>query len=61
MTSNFNKKPQFPFTYGDDLVNDGERLSDDLVNKLSNKKSQKYLGSVAMAAFALGTQVGSAI
>ena len=60
MISNFNKEPQFPFTYGDDVINDGERLSDYLVNKLSDRKIQKYIGSVAIAAFTLGTQIGNA-
>jgi hypothetical protein len=60
MTNNFNTKPNFPFTYSDDVANDGERLSDYIVNKLSDKKTQKYLGSVAVAAFALGTQIETA-
>jgi len=60
MTSNFNKKPQFPFTYGDEVANDGERLSDYVVKKLSDKKTQRYLGSVATAVLVLGTQVGEA-
>lgn len=49
-------KPHFPFTYGDDILNDGQRLSDSVVNKLSDKKTLNYLGSVAIAVFALGSQ-----
>ena len=60
MINDFNAKPRFPFTYGDDIVNDGERLSDFIVNKLSEKKTRNYIGSVAMAALALGAQVPKA-
>ena len=60
MTTNFNEKPNFPFTYGDDVINDGQRLSDYVVNTLSDKKTQKYLGSVAAAAFALGAHASQA-
>ena len=54
--SNFNKNTHFPFTYGDNVENDGERLSDFIVNKLKNKQVQAYLGSVALAILALGSQ-----
>ena len=54
--SNFNKNPHFPFTYGDNVGNDGERLSDSIVNILKNKQVQSYLGAVAMAVLALGSQ-----
>lgn len=54
--SNFNKNPYFPFTYGDNVENDGERLSDSIVNKLKNKQVQSYLWSVALAILALGSQ-----
>ncbi len=43
MASNLNKKPHFPFTYGDDVTNDGHRLSDYIVNKLSEKKRKTIL------------------
>lgn len=52
----FNEKPHFPFTYGDEVKNDGEKLSDFVVDKLSDTKFQKYIGSVAVALFALGSQ-----
>ena len=40
---NFNENPSFPFTYGDDVTNDGDRLSDYVVNKLSEKKKRKII------------------
>ena len=54
--SKFNNNPHFPFTYGDSVENDGERLSDSIVNMLKNKQVQSYLGAVAMAVLALGSQ-----
>lgn len=56
MKNNFNKTPHFPFTYGDDATNDGNRLSDYAVNKLSEKKTQNYLRSMVIAIIALGSQ-----
>ena len=56
MQNNFNLKPNFPFTYGEDVSNDGQRLSDYVVNKLSEKETQNYLGGLAMAVVALGSQ-----
>ena len=41
MISNFNKNPHFPFTYSDDITNNGYRLSDYVVNKISGKKNAK--------------------
>ena len=52
----FNKKPCFPYTYGDDIKNDDQRLSNYLINKLSNRRIQQYLGSLAVAIIALGGQ-----
>ena len=43
MSNSFNKKPHFPFTYGDDVTNDGQRLSDYVVTKLSEKKREIIL------------------
>jgi len=39
MSNNFNTKPHFPFTYGDNIENDGQRLSDFIFNKLSEKET----------------------
>ena len=56
MKDNFNETPHFPFTYGDDTTNNGHRLSDYVVNKLSEKKTQNYLKSMVIAMLALGSQ-----
>lgn len=56
MSNNFNTKPHFPFTYGDDIENDGQRLSDSIVNKLSEKETRSYLGAIFVAILALGSQ-----
>lgn len=56
MTNQFTNKLHFPFTYDEDVKNDGKRLSDFVVDKLRDKKTQKYLGAVAAAIFALGSQ-----
>lgn len=60
MSNNFNTKPHFPYTYGDDVENEGRRLSDCIVNKLNDKKTQTYLGGVAMAVLTLGNQAAPA-
>lgn len=52
----FNKKPCFPYTYGDDIKNDDERLSNYIVNKLSDRRTQHDLGSIIAAIIALGGQ-----
>lgn len=49
MINNFNKKPHFPLTYGDQSA-DEPRLSDDVVELLKNKKFQSHMMSV-LAAF----------
>ena len=56
MTNQFNNKPHFPFTYGEEVKDNGKRLSDFVVAKISDKKIQKYLAAVAAALFALGSQ-----
>lgn len=55
MSNNFNTKPHFPFTYGDDVANDGERLSDYVVNKFKDKNFTSHLGAVALAVLTLGS------
>lgn len=55
MSNNFNTKPHFPFTYGDDVANDGERLSDYVVNKFKDKNLTSHLGAVAFAVLTLGS------
>lgn len=55
MLNNFNTKPHFPFTYGDDVANDGERLSHYVVNKFKDKNFTSHLGAVALAVLTLGS------
>ena len=58
MSDKFNAKPNFPITYGDDVENDGERLSDYVVSKFKDKKFRNYLGAVGAATFTLGSFAG---
>lgn len=60
MTNNFNRKPHFPYTYGDDVRDNGQRLSDSIMKKLGDKKTQNYLGGVTMALLTLGSQTAVA-
>jgi hypothetical protein len=55
-TNTFNQKPNFPFTYGDEVENDDKRLSNYIVNKLGEKRVQSYLGALAIAMLTLGSQ-----
>lgn len=52
----FNEKPNYPFTYGDVETENDYRLSDYVVNKLKDKRTRKYLGALAAAVYALGSQ-----
>jgi hypothetical protein len=54
--NNFNEKPHFPFTYGDDVETDDKKLSIYIVNKLKEKRVQSYIGAVAIALLTLGSQ-----
>jgi hypothetical protein len=54
--NNFNEKPHFPFTYGDEVETDGKKLSIYIVNKLKEKRVQSYIGAVAIALLTLGSQ-----
>lgn len=58
MSNEFNEKPHFPFTYGDDVENDGKRMSDYVVNKFKDKDFRNHLGAVAFTAFTLGSFAG---
>ena len=58
MINDFNAKPRFPFTYGDDISYDGERLSDFIVSKLSEKKPIRarvlnHLGKIGIVTISL--------
>lgn len=52
----FNKKACFPYTYGDDVKNDDKRLSNYIVDKLSDQRTQRFIGSIMTAIIALGSQ-----
>ena len=55
MSNKFNTKPHFPFTYGDDVVNDGARISDYVINKFKDKKFRSHLRAVGLAVITLGS------
>lgn len=52
----FNKKPNFPYTYGDSIDNDETRFSNHVIDLFQNKDFQKYAGAVAYAIYYLGCQ-----
>ena len=59
----FNKKPQFPLTYGDHVENDDVRLSNYVVALMKSKKFQNYTTALFFALLTLGSyaQPSSAI
>jgi hypothetical protein len=62
MSNNFNLKPHFPFTYGDENA-DEVRLSNYVVELMKTKKFQNYITAVFFALLTLGSyaQPSSAI
>ena len=62
MTNNFNTKPHFPFTYGDENA-DEVKLSNYVVDLMKTKKFQNYVTAVFFALMTLGSyaQPSSAI
>lgn len=56
LINNFNEKPFFPFTYGDEVGNDDKKLSTYIVHKLKEKRVKSYIGAVAIALLTLGSQ-----
>ena len=52
----FNKKACFPYTYGDDVKNDDKRLTNYIVDKLSDRQTQQFIGSIMNTIIALGGQ-----
>ena len=62
MTNNFNTKPHFPFTYGDENA-DEVKLSNYVVDLMKTKKFQNYITAVFFALMTLGSyaQPSSAI
>lgn len=63
MINNFNEKPNFPVTYGDQDIENEKRFSDYVVIAAKNERVQKHIAAVAVAVFTLGmyTQPASAI
>ena len=59
----FNKKPQFPLTYGDHVENDDVRLSNYVVGLMKSKEFQNYTKSLLFALLIIGNyaQPSSAI
>jgi hypothetical protein len=70
MTSNFNKKCHFPYTYGDKVKNDNNRISDSVVKIAKNNRIQNigstflwiayYVGSNSAPASAIPPEYGQA-
>ena len=62
MTNNFNTKPHFPYTYGDENA-DEVRLSNYVVKLMKTKKFQNYVTGVFFALLTIGSyaQPASAI
>lgn len=58
MSNKFNKKPHFTLIYGDDIGNDGKRMSAYVVNKFKDKNFENHLRAVAFTAFTLGSFAG---
>ena len=54
MIYNFNEKPNFPYTYGDETA-DQVRLSDYVVELMKNKKFQNYIIAVFVSVVVLGS------
>lgn len=54
--SKLNKKPNFPYTYGDSIENDETRFSNHVIDLFQNKDFQKYAGAIAYAIYYLGCQ-----
>ena len=57
MRNVFNKKPSFSYIYGDEVLNDGQRLSDFAVKFGQSEKVQRVTGLVVLTMFTLGSQV----
>lgn len=58
--TNFNEKPHFSFTYGDEVENDNKKLSNYIVHKLKEKRVQNSIRSVAIALLTLSSQAAPA-
>lgn len=56
----FNTKPHYPYTYGDTVTNEGQRLSDQVIRISSNKKVQQTASCIFFTALFLGSMTESA-
>ena len=56
----FNTKPHFPYTYGDTVTNEGQRLSDQVVRICSNEKVQQTASCIFFTALFLGSTTEAA-
>jgi hypothetical protein len=54
----FIENGNYPFTYGDSKANEEERLSNYIVNIISNNKNKIYLMICFMVLFGIGFQFG---
>ena len=57
----FNEKPHFPYTYGDKVENDNNRISDIVVKISKNKRVQNVASAALWAGFYVGSNSGPAI
>ena len=53
--TNMTNKSCFPYTYGDEVKNDGDRCSDSVVRLIKNKNFQNYMSALAAAVFCLSS------
>ena len=60
MRDKFNEKPYFPYTYGDNVINDEQRLSDLVIKFSQDKKVQRVAGLAVLTMVTLGSHVESA-
>lgn len=56
----FNEKSHYPYTYGDIVIDDGQRLSDQVIKISSNKKVQSTASCIFWTAILLGSTAGPA-
>jgi hypothetical protein len=58
---NFNDKPFFPYTYGDKIANDNNRISDVVVKIAKNKRVQNATSVALWFGFYVGSNSAPAI
>ena len=57
ISNKLNKKPFFPYTYGDEVKDDGNRLSDYIVVLAKNEQFQKRVGCLVSALYIVGSNM----